>query len=529
MRRSGLRRLSIAAVVGSLVLAAATQGCSSILGLKEGTERDGGSLDAASDVGDALFADTYTADTATADAASTDAVPSDAVSESIGPGDAADAEAEANAPDAQCEGGGCDDIVQIAAGAGPNCVLRRNGRVSCWGDNVRRGVGQPPAGDSTCPQAFGESHPCRTSPVEVPGLTGVAAVSVGWNFACAILASDGSVWCWGSNDHGQLGHDPVATGDPTCQGFPCNDRPMPVGLSSAVEVGTGNGFACARTNANAVFCWGANDHGQLGRGGSPGADSYQVSPVTGLGSGVTSLGVSGNDYACAVRSDQSVWCWGQNRFYQLGHDLALDPTCAASQPCSTTPTQVLADPDGITHLSNVQSVAAGDGAACALLGDKSVRCWGFANDGQLALGPSAATTWVPQIITTLSGVDAIAGRNDHFCALAGGLVRCWGRNDIGDLGDGFPPADAGAGGCKSGGACGPVPQQVVALPGVGAMSIFWSNLAQAVDGGVYGWGPDETGELGHTPGMAGDGLCTFGISTVQGPCNSTPSLIPGLP
>jgi alpha-tubulin suppressor-like RCC1 family protein len=113
-----------------------------------------------------------------------------------------------------------------------------SGDVSCWGD--------PPAA----------SH----SPTTVPIIHDALAVRAGYSHACA-LRSDHSVWCWGTNSHGELGD---GTGAPTT-GFVMTPVQV-VGLPPIASLGQAYGHTCAIDTSGFVWCWGLNDHGQIGDG-----------------------------------------------------------------------------------------------------------------------------------------------------------------------------------------------------------------------------------------------------------------------
>src|SRR5207253_335143 len=142
-------------------------------------------------------------------------------------------------------------------------ALLPNGTVWCWGRNDE---GQ--LGDGT---TLG-----RPAPVQVAGITGALAVSGGYHHTCALL-SDGTVQCWGRNLEGQLG-DGTTTSSAT---------PVRVGgVTGAVAVSAGILHTCALLSNGTVKCWGAvgpnNDFGQLGNGATTGSST----PVTVAGTGV---------------------------------------------------------------------------------------------------------------------------------------------------------------------------------------------------------------------------------------------------
>jgi hypothetical protein len=173
------------------------------------------------------------------------------------------------------------------------------------------------------------------------------------------------------------------------------------------------------TSAGGVKCWGFGLEGQLGDG----ATTSRATPVavSGLSSGVAAVAAGGH-HTCALMASGSVKCWGYNAFGQLGDGTTTD---------RTTPVSVSGLPGAATALS------AGADHTCALLGTGGVTCWGFNVSGQLGDG-SLTSRPTPTAVSGLSsGVTEISAGADHTCAVAaGGLVKCWGSNGLGRLGDG---------------------------------------------------------------------------------------------
>lgn len=231
-------------------------------------------------------------------------------------------------------------------------------------------------------------------------------ISAGGAHSCAVRG-DGTVWCWGANEFGQLGNGTAtSTAEPV----------QVTGVMNAVAVGAGGLFSCALDDMGQVFCWGNNSAGQLGDGTN--SDSRTAVSVRDL-AGVKQLSV-GADHACALKGDGSVACWGANEDGQLG-----DGTMTARST-----------PIAVSGLAGVREVVAGDDLTCAALMDGSAQCWGENNDGELGVGDTDAHP-VPTPVLTVSGVEHVAVGDDFSCFLNGdGFVRCSGLNDQGQLGDG---------------------------------------------------------------------------------------------
>src|SRR5262249_41000605 len=141
----------------------------------------------------------------------------------------------------------------------------------------------------------------------------------------------------------------------------------------------------------------------------------------------------------------SVWCWGQSETGRAGHDPSQDLGCTSDidggpYACNPTPTRVPLPSSEI-----VVDVAAADSLACARTGAGAVWCWGDNKYGALARPPSIPPTFVPAT-RPVPPDDAVAIslglRSWHVCVVrAGGSVWCWGQNGRGEIG--HTPGDAG--------------------------------------------------------------------------------------
>jgi GH25 family lysozyme M1 (1,4-beta-N-acetylmuramidase)/alpha-tubulin suppressor-like RCC1 family protein len=192
-------------------------------------------------------------------------------------------------------------VSQVSAGGIHTCARRDDGGVVCWGDGSEGQLGQ--GSDEDSPR-----------PVAVQGLPGpVAEISAGGYHTCARM-TDGGIRCWGENRYGQLG-DGTRTARTTA---------VPVqGLAGPVRaLAVGSSFSCALLTSGAVQCWGSNEMGEQGLGfeSNPPSPRDPVSPPTtvkGLESDVVALQAAGN-HACVELADDSIFCWGANQVGQLG-------------------------------------------------------------------------------------------------------------------------------------------------------------------------------------------------------------------
>jgi|GEM_PF-1153784 len=240
-------------------------------------------------------------------------------------------------------------------------------------------------------------------------MTGFSRVATGDSFTCGVK-TDGTVWCWGRNNLKQLG-DGTTTN---------RTRPVQVtGLTDATQVIAGQGWACVLKSDGTVACWGDNSSGQLGDGTTTGRSAPAVIPDL---TGVTQI--SGNfQHVCVRLSDSTARCWGWNVLYQLGD--------------GTTTSRL--SPVAPSNLTGVAQISAGVFQTCARLNDGTVRCWGAGNHGGLGDGNGTYSTSTKTIPTGLSDVAQIAsgtGWNNACALLTTGVLKCWGLNDNGQLGDG---------------------------------------------------------------------------------------------
>ena len=319
--------------------------------------------------------------------------------------------------------------VGIRGGNSAYCALRDTGVVRCWGDNFFGQLG------------INSTAKIGLNPGDMPpadSLVGKPAVQLGGGGSgvnggtfCAIT-SDGELRCWGGNATGMLGlgHTMVIGDDP-------GELPgaaTPVGFVPA-RVYVGHFHACALSTQGKVRCWGLNDSGQLGNGatGTLGDDPGEL-PVADveLGGVAVELAV-GLNFNCARMATGDVRCWGLNDFGQLGLG---NTTNIGDDPGEMPPASVaLGGP--------AKSIIPGFSHTCALRSDdNTVRCWGKNDFGQLGLGNTNTIGDGPGEMPPADakiGGPALAvfggSGSGHSCAMLAGMkLRCWGANGSGRLG-----------------------------------------------------------------------------------------------
>ena len=322
--------------------------------------------------------------------------------------------------------------------------------------------------DATGQIGSGAVNDGTTSPTAARLPAGVTASQVApGNSHTVALGSDGAVYAWGDNAHGELGNA-TTTASPT---------PVVVGLpagTTITSVGAGYLDSYAVTSTGAVYAWGYGALGELGNGGT--ADA--LSPVlVSLPSGVSVAAVSaGYAHTLALTTTGAVYAWGSNASGQLG-----DGTKTSTDvPVKT------AVPSGTT----VTMVSAGYGHSLALTSTGGVLAWGANDHGQLGTGTliSSATP----VAVNLAGAHAssvAAGFRHSAATTTSGAALAWGDNGSGELGTGQP-------GSALAQSLTPV---AMTLSGASATSVTAGagfTLVLTTAGSVLGAGDNSYGELG---------------------------------
>jgi alpha-tubulin suppressor-like RCC1 family protein len=285
------------------------------------------------------------------------------------------------------------DIRSVSLAQNHGCLLMETGSIKCWGQGTLGQLGNGASVDSN-------------EPVDVEGIQGAKALVSGYHHSCAIT-SDDKIKCWGSGIYGELGNGISNT----------SNTPVVVeGVAGVKAISTSDFNTCVVTAQGTVKCWGANTKIQ---GNTQDTYNELILPteVTGL-TGIVDISL-GYDFACALTQNGAVLCWGGNNAGQLGNN---------SQADSLVPVEV-------QNLNNAKQVYTGIGKACARTSENKLKCWGDPSvlDQQLPEGSLTAS----EMPLDLSQVDHISIRGSFFsCLTSGSQVKCLGKNNNGQLGNG---------------------------------------------------------------------------------------------
>jgi alpha-tubulin suppressor-like RCC1 family protein len=295
-------------------------------------------------------------------------------------------------------------------------------------------------------------------------------VALGAAHTCVAL-EDSSVWCWGANDLGQLGTTDGDLATPTEV-----TRPDGSGFGRVLSLGAGVGHTCVASDGGGIACFGDNSSGQLGMGmaGMPLPPTDAVAPPSAPDVALH----LGEVHSCAVQPGIGrLFCWGSDHDWQLGFEDGVDVY---------VPTQVYVDDDP-ARSERFTAAAAGGWHTCGLVNDGDLYCWGEDEEGRIGMVSTADVT-VPTPVfpdRVFKGVALGAGRR-HTCVIAeDGSMQCMGTRGNGELGIGreVPPT--------------PTPFE---LRDDGWQSVALGEsftCAVRSGGALYCWGLNAYGQLGR--------------------------------
>jgi len=346
-------------------------------------------------------------------------------------------------------------LVALDAGAEFTCGYTALGRGYCWGLET---AGQTAAAaDSICfPGGLG----CTLLPkrMNMPALA-LAQVSAGGAFACG-LSEDQQIYCWGSDDAGQIGNG-LRGGGP-------DPSPATVKTERFTRLSAGASHACALNLVGTAYCWGDDTFGQLGDNRL--VNSTTPVPVFDTTLAFTSIS-AGARHTCALASSGNAYCWGDGTQGQLGNGDAAG---------RMVPTPVSG---GMSWIA----ISAGDNHTCGIEFTGAMYCWGDNTNGELGTGTPGGNSLVPVAATGPGAFSALSAGAHHTCGIANGMVMCWGSSDWGQVGDGDVSSHSVA-----------TPSMVAGLSQATLITAGASHTC-AIDGGglTWCWGSNRWGTLGN--------------------------------
>ncbi len=365
----------------------------------------------------------------------------------------------------------CDPVVQLTAGGEHSCALTAAGDLYCWGRNDSGQVGDGSLDDVLSPTA-----------VMLPDALRVTCVSAGLQHTCAAGTRGGSpededeVWCWGDNSDGQLGSSGGST-----QPTPARAEGLD-GLTAIPLVAAGGQHTCVINDGpvgDEILCTGNNDSGQLGSLAPSAVNQYAFD------NGVSYVDITaleaGDQHSCFIMDGQRAVCWGESDAGRLG-----DGTSGAAHPNTAS---VLYAMDEITD--DVTAIATGLSHTCVLNVAGEIHCAGSGGLGELGAGtmdvyyamvqPAGPAEWT-----------AVGAGYQQTCGIRSGALWCWGWSNGGALGVGVepneqPPTRVLRGEIPAGEA----PTAITLGGGGGA-----THVCALAGGIVYCWGTNGSGEVG---------------------------------
>ncbi len=325
-------------------------------------------------------------------------------------------------------------------------ALAQSGAPWAWGWNKYGQVGNGTTVD-------------QWSPIQPTGLSNVVQIAGGLPQSL-FLKSDGTVWACGGNDNGAVGD---GTGAPQL-------TPVVIpNLTGMTQIAGGGYHSLALKADGTVWAWGYNGSGQLGDGTT--TNRFAPVQVSGL-TNVTQIAAGGrydppDSHSAALKSDGTVWTWGNNRTGQLGDGTLINrPT-----------------PVKVSGLTGIRYIACGIYHTLAIKSDGTLWAWGNNDNGELGDGTKLYRV-TPVQVSNITGVVQVAGGFHTVALKSDGTVWAWGKNALGQVGD-------------NSGQDQKLPVQVVKLSGmVQVVAAETSSGALKSDGTVWAWGENSGGRLG---------------------------------
>lgn len=288
------------------------------------------------------------------------------------------------------------------------------------------------------------------------------ALAASANHSCAIDAVK-AVWCWGANNHGQLGDGTTTE----------SSRPVKTQASALFSRLTSGGIntSCGLTEGGKALCWGENQHGQLGTG-APEVGEDATTPVEPLGGHTFSSLAQSSTTTCGIDDAKKTWCWGAN-------------------PGNETP-DMAPEPVEVAGGHEFTSISLGASTACGIDSAGKAWCWSATAAGRTGVDPAPPAGTPVEVAggRTYTGLS-ISQQADPAapvvaCALdTSAATWCWGHNADGQLGDGTTTESL-------------IPVQVAGGHRFSSLAITASSSCGITDASLlWCWGQNTSGQVGN--------------------------------
>ena len=351
------------------------------------------------------------------------------------------------------------NVEKISLGCDHSGTITEDGSLYMWGGNY---YGQ--LGDGTKKE--------RSKPVKI--MNQVESVSLG-SWCSGMITEDGSLYMWGRNYYGQLGNG--TNGD--------SSKPIKI-MNHVKSVSLGSSYSGAITEDGSLYMWGSNFNGQLGDG----TDEEKSKPVK-IMEHVRSVSLGGN-HSGAITEDGSLYMWGRNDEGQLGNGTNGD----SSKP--------------IKIMDHVESVSLGGDHSGAITEDGSLYMWGRNDEGQLGDGTHDDKNKPIKILKDVKSVNLGVRIGGYYSGAIteDGNLYMWGRNDIGQLGDGTSEYRS---------------EPIKIMDHVKSISLGGDHSgAITEDGSLYMWGDNGYGRLGNGTTSVSSSHVPIKINISAARSNGTP-------